>query len=69
MLIHKLLFCYYKKAAGGIQMTTIVESEEDKCSPQICMSKLPVIHETERKGLLPFGSQSTKLCLVNKEQQ
>lgn len=40
-------------------MTMIVKSEEDKCSVQICLNKLPVIPQIERKGLLPSGRQFT----------
>lgn len=51
MLILKPLFCYSEEAAEGNQMTMIVKSEEDKCSAQICLSKLSVMPQIERKGL------------------
>lgn len=57
MLILKPLFCYSKEAAEGNQMTMIVKSEEDKCSAQICLNKLSVIPQIEKKGLLPSGRQ------------
>lgn len=59
MLILKPLFCYSKEDAEGNQMTMIVKSEEDKCSVQIYLNKLPVIPQIERKGLLPSGRQFT----------
>lgn len=68
MLILKPLFCYSEEAAEGNQMTMIVKSEEDKCSAQICLSKLSVIPQIERKGLQPFGRQFANTS-SNKERR